>query len=110
MRGDFGSHSVAYGLKDLEFSKLPELTKKRLLRLMARISENSFRRGLQHGKVIRHPLVIEPAKFRFDVSLDKSPSAHGFHTVTAIDRLFTEYGVLSSIGFQRPANFVDGGI
>ena len=110
MEDDFPFYSVAYGLKEHEFSELPESTKKQMLRLMAQISESSFRRGLQHGKEMRHPTVVEVCDLRFMVPLDRSPSAHGFHEVTAVNRLFTEYKVLEQIGFTRPPDFVSGGV
>ena len=48
-KSDFTSDSAAYGLKDQQFAHLSDSDQKKLLRLMARISEKSFRRGFQHG-------------------------------------------------------------
>ena len=102
MRGDFERYSVAHGLKTFEFMGLPEPVLKRLVRLMARISEKSFRRGFQHGKECRDPVVMPPADFRFDTPLDKSPSIHGYPGYSSIERLFMECGVLTSLGFSEP--------
>jgi hypothetical protein len=63
MIGDFIPESVAYGLKCGEFDNLSERDKRRLVKLMARISEASYRRGFQHGTLGRH--TIDVLKFRF---------------------------------------------
>jgi hypothetical protein len=49
MSSDFEARSVAYGLKEGEFENLPPLVRRKLIRLMARIAEQSYRRGFQHG-------------------------------------------------------------
>ena len=46
---DFIDSSVAYGLHHGEFDNLNDDTKRKLIRLMARISEASYRRGFQQG-------------------------------------------------------------
>ena len=101
MRSDFEKYSVAHGLKMHEFMSLPIRLKKRLVRLMARISEKSFRRGFQHGKECKAPVVMPPADFRFDTPLDKSPSIHGYPGYSSIERLFMEFSVLQHIGFHE---------
>jgi hypothetical protein len=109
---DFSARNVAYGLKHREFVELPEWTKRKLVRLMARIAEQSYRRGFQHGTLGLH--CIDPYVLRFERSLDKSPftdvqvprkipawnSSLGH---TAIERLFMECGCLNDIGFWREA-------
>ena len=100
---DFTAMSVANGLRRKEFAALPAATKKKLIRLMARISEASFRRGLQHGAATGgDALPVRPglnlAKYRFLSSLDVSRSPHGKLKHTAVERLQIEYAVLRDIG------------
>ena len=45
----FDSGSVAYKLRHGEFDHLSERDRRRLVRLMARIAEKSYRRGVIHG-------------------------------------------------------------
>jgi hypothetical protein len=86
--GDFIPQSVVYGLKFGEFRQLPMPIKKKLVRLMARIAEKSYRRGFQHGTLGRH--TIDPEEFRSRRSLDKSPFTDGPGGMTAIGRLMAE--------------------
>lgn len=87
---------VARGLHEWEFAALPSSQKMKLLTLMARISESSFRRGLQHGLHFAEkqiPLRTDPWTFRYRATLDKSPciDAKGW-TPTALERLNIEHG------------------
>ena len=52
---DFVATSVAHGLKLGEFEHLSLADKKKLVRLMARIAERSYRRGFQHGTLPQFP-------------------------------------------------------
>ena len=100
----FVENSIAMGFKPHEFSNLETDVKSKLIKLMARISEKSYRRGLQHGSL--GIAIVDPAELRFNVSPDYSP----FTDVadkngnwvndkqSAIDRLKMEYGVLRDIG------------
>ena len=103
--GDFNSRSAAYGLKEGEFDDLDPKVKKRLLKLMSRISEMSYRRGAQHGAfliggVTEGQEYERIAKWRFRSSLDRSVGVDGRKVVTdAMKRLFIEYKCLSRIGF-----------
>jgi hypothetical protein len=99
--------NVAHGLKYGEFQELPKQTKKKLVRLMARVAEQSYRRGFQQGREMpwgRHS--VNPADFRFKRSLDKSPytDTRGRGGHSAIDRLFMECGGLLEIGFSDPTS------
>ena len=95
MAGGLVSHSVVCRLKLGEFRELPTPVKKKLVQLMARISEASYRRGFQHGTLGRHN--IDPQKFRRSQSLDSSPFTDRPGGLTAIERLNVEYG-LSKVG------------
>ena len=103
----FSKNSVAHGIDYGEFAKLSNSSKKKLIALMARISEKSYRRGFQHGKEITRP-VVDPAYFRFEIPIDKSPYTDEFSQAgtwlsnsgsSAIERLEMEYPELSEIGF-----------
>jgi hypothetical protein len=102
MPGDFTSRSVAEGLQIGEFRDLPENVRSKLVRLMARISEASYRRGLQQGGVIKEP-ITPPNELRHEHSLDLSPYTNSLGGSDAITRLFAEYGELHAIGFDEPA-------
>jgi hypothetical protein len=84
------------------FEDLPKATKRRLIKLMARISEKSYRRGLQHG-LCQHAKdcglsEADASYLRHEVSIDRSPwfgypTKHHFgRGTTAIERLDMEYG------------------
>lgn len=102
----FTPQSVAYKLRPGEFDDLSKSTKKKLIKLMARISEKSYRRGFQHGGL--EGRTIDPVKFRFDIDLKYSPwtdvvgkrgewvnSRH-----SSMERLFAEYRVLNQLGLH----------
>ena len=87
---------VASGLCDGEFADITPACRKKLLTFMARISESSFRRGLQHGLYFAEkqiPLRTDPWTFRYRATLDKSPciDSKGW-TPTALERLSIEHG------------------
>jgi hypothetical protein len=100
---------VARGLREGEFADINPACRKKLMALISRISESSFRRGLQHGEYFTlkgRKLWIKTADLRFDVSLDKSPAAddRGFKP-SALERLRYEYGgTLQALGFGEVAN------
>ena len=102
----FDSTSVAYPLALDEFSEIDPSTKKKLLRLMARISEASFRRGFHHGKL--ETTIAYPFHFRYRVSLDKSPYTNVIGKNgkwictdhTSLWRLNLEYAELNDIGLN----------
>ncbi len=97
---------IAKGLHEGEFAALTPPCRKKLLTLMARISESSFRRGLQHGIYFtekKKPLRTDPWTFRYKATLDKSPciDAKGW-TPSALERLYIEHsGPLLNLGFRE---------
>jgi len=103
---DFSKNSVAYPLHEDEFRDIDATTKKKLLRLMARISESSYRRGFQHGGLKWR--TVDPVHLRFEISLDKSPltdvvGKDGKWVCSndkSIDRLEIEFGELCVLGFR----------
>jgi len=102
----FSDHSVVHGLKHGEFLAMDKALKKKLLKIMARISEKSYRRGLQHGSL--GIAVVDPAELRFNVSPDYSPytdivGKNGKwvnNKQSSLDRLLMEYGGLQDIGLS----------
>lgn len=108
---DFIDRSVAFGLKFGEFATLDKSTREKLILLMARISEKSYRRGFQYGKEIDGP-TVDPNKFCFEgPSLDRSPFTDTFHKDgrwahksghSSLERLMIECGELRKIGFEFP--------
>jgi len=101
---DFIESSVAYGLNDGGLSHLSVSDKERLISLMARISERSYRRGFQHG-CIMDPLerVVSPSELRHQWPLGKSPYTDTAEVISSTQRLFVEYPVLQDIGFRDQA-------
>lgn len=100
---EFDKSSVAFGLKRNEFDHLSDQDVKKLIRLIARISESSYRRGFQHGVVeTGGECGMDSWKWRHEKSLDNSPWAmHPPKTTTSIERLMTEHGILDDIGLYR---------
>ena len=102
----FTKFSIADGLEPNEFNFLDDDIKQKLIKLMARISEKSYRRGLQHGSL--GIAIVDPAELRFNVSPDYSPftdvaDKNGNwvnNKESSIDRLKMEYGVLRDIGLD----------
>jgi hypothetical protein len=105
-KSDFVPYSVARGLHWGEFNHLAPADKKKLVRLMARIAEKSYRRGFEHGVVMTDDreswIRDDPGAWRCYADLDLSPWADRPTTTTSICRLFAECGVLSEIGFRDP--------
>ena len=102
----FTEFSIANGLEPNEFYFLDDDIKQKLIKLMARISEKSYRRGLQHGSL--GIAIVDPAELRFNVSPDYSPFTDVVdkdgnwvnNKESSIDRLKMEYGVLRDIGLS----------
>ena len=102
MPTDFVETSVFYGMTQEDgkiFDKLNKGEKKKLMRLIARISEKSFRRGYRHCHAFRESgrPMLDP--YDLDkVSLDKSPlpdhvdvTRRRARTETALEMLHIQY-------------------
>ena len=103
-RSAFTPESVGYPLASGEFAHIDGPTQEKLLRLMARASESSFRRGYHHGGLESRK--ADPEQLRFDVDLDESPRTDvavgekGWRC-TSLKRLMVEHwGVLWELGFR----------
>ena len=100
-------YNLGKGFFDREFDHLDDKTAHKLIVLMARISEKSYRRGFQQGYEGTHPVTVNVADWRFDRSPDKCPSPHGYGTDTAIERLLIEnYRLLSAVALARKGDAI----
>lgn len=87
---DFVNGSSAYGLEYGEFKNLPESTKKKIVKMMARVMERAYRRGVQQAIVMNAgELNRDMYKWRYGVSLNKSIGIDGYKT-TSVERLEME--------------------
>ena len=92
---DFDISSSKFGLSLSEFSHLSDTDKKKLIRLMARIMERAYRRGVHQtlhlfqNNRIDDWILRNPHMYRYSKNLDKSIGLDGFITCS-IDRLMME--------------------
>lgn len=103
---DFTEDSLAHGLKFGEFNDIPNEKISKLIRLMARISEKSYRRGVQQAAMFFIEKdgagIIDSDQsslhdWRYGTSLDESPGLDGYHS-SSLERLFCECHVFDKIG------------
>ncbi|HEY3526787.1 MAG TPA: hypothetical protein VGK47_11355 [Nitrososphaeraceae archaeon] len=105
MKSDFVDSSSKFGLKEHEFCTLNPERKQKLVRLMARIMERAYRRGVQQTLALKEKGTIDewiidnPHSYRYDKSLAISIGLDGF-TSSSIERLFMEEK-LQDIGFDE---------
>ncbi len=86
---------------NLDLSDIKSDDQKKLVKIIARISEASYRRGIQQGhdtiEAVHCIAGKDLHKFRYGVSLDKI-----FFGMTPVDRLYVEYGnSLVDIGLYK---------
>jgi hypothetical protein len=97
--------SVINGVKADTFASLSGWQRRALVKIMARIAERSYRRGVQQGALLareyQERLPKSLAVWRFDISLDRSPWLEGARTEPSTERLFMENGELYELGFSR---------
>lgn len=94
----FNARSVACGLAPDAFAHLSERDQRRLLTLLARVSEASFRRGYQHGVECADYRRIEPYDLRYKRSLAKAPWPDNPRNAAPVeDNLLTQYPVLREL-------------
>lgn len=92
---DFISSSSVYGLKEFEFSDLPDKQKIKLKRLMARIMERAYRRGVQQAITlyqdghIPDSILNDLYSWRYGNDLDESIGIDYYKT-TSVERLDME--------------------
>jgi hypothetical protein len=98
--------TIHRGFYKKEFADLDPAIRKRLLRLMARISESSYRRGFQQGVSAvttgRRVKIRDLAHWRLVTPLDKSVAPHDERTTTSFERLaFKHTCELAELGFEE---------
>jgi hypothetical protein len=94
---------VAKGFRQRRFFDLSDRDKRDLLKLMARVAEQAYRRGVQQGA----GLAGKPSfrgdlwAWRYRPSLDLAPWVDSLTTTTSLDRLDAECGEqLRELGFD----------
>lgn len=96
--------SVIDGLRDEEFEMFPNSTKKKLMKLMSRISEASYRRGVQQALYLPFEHECDHAWRFSDLSKSKGMDKPRFKreaSMTSKQRFDDEYGsALRDIGFS----------
>ena len=91
----YSSDCILEGLDRGHFSDLPIAVKKDMIGLLARVSEKSYRRGVQHGQVFS---VDEVGHWRFG-NLSRSPDAnHPSRVLSVEERLFEQNPEIREIG------------
>jgi hypothetical protein len=94
MTSPFPKGSVGHGFEFDEFADIPPKTTKKLMKLMARIAEQSYRRGFQQALESELPITVDVIwKWRYDPPLDGSPSPFGHNKSTSLERLDIENGI-----------------
>lgn len=98
--------NICKGIK-ISLGHLTDRDKRLIIKLMARASEASYRRGLVHGVyfVKNGELSQDPGRWRYRVSLDRSPhgqSGKGPAWMTSVHRLFCENMQLHRVGLREP--------
>ena len=106
--------ALAKGIRLDLAGKLTERERQALLRFMARMSEASYRRGLQQGKTFadKGAFTADPYVLRFKRSLDASPWGENAKRSpwTARGRLWMEYrDSLNAVGLGAPVCKYCGG-
>lgn len=82
----FSNNSSLYGLKENHFYHLDELDKTLLKRMISRIMERAYRRGVQQSihlyesQFIKDHILNDLYSYRYDNDLDKSPGLCGFNS------------------------------
>ena len=98
-RGGRGGGPVM-GFHDGRFVALSESDKRDVLKLMARVAEQAYRRGAQQGAGLaqRPSFRADLGEWRYGPSLDLSPWVDSPRMTTSLERLDGECGELRRIG------------
>lgn len=85
---------VTKGFRDRRFLSLSERDKQDMLKLMARVAEQAYRRGAQQGAgLARRPWFrADLGQWRYEPSLDLSPWLDSPRMTTSLERLDGECG------------------
>lgn len=102
----FPQWSIGAGFETGAFSHLSPHDRTQLVRLMARVAEQAYRRGAyQSAKLAKCDDNLMPKDiygWRHGLSLDKSPWLDDATVESAIKRLFAECAELPALGFAEP--------
>ena len=86
--------NISHGIKGRPLESLTEKQKRVVLKLLARVSEKSFRRGFQHGQECGKDAIITGHDLRYgkhSKSLDESfEPVMGVRTISSLERLLIE--------------------
>ena len=96
-------NDVTKGFRDGRFLSLSARDKRDVLKLMARIAEQAYRRGAQQGAGLAQRLFFRAdlGEWRYQPSLDLSPWVDSPRMTTSLERLDGECGeVLRRIGLS----------
>lgn len=107
----FPQWSIGAGFETGAFSHLSPHDRTQLVRLMARIAEQAYRRGAyQSAKLAKSDDDLMPKDiygWRHDLPLDKSPWLDDATVEPAIKRLLAECAELPVLGFTAPDALAD---
>ena len=95
---------VAKGFRQRRFFDLSDRDKRDILKLMARVAEQAYRRGVQQGAGLagKSSFRGDLWEWRYRPSLDLSPWVDSPTTTTSLDRLDAECGEqLRGLGFSK---------
>jgi hypothetical protein len=95
---------VAKGFRQRRFFALSERDKRDILKLMARVAEQAYRRGVQQGAGLagKSSFRGDLWEWRYRPSLDLAPWVDSPTTTTSLDRLDTECGEqLRKLGLSK---------
>ena len=104
-------NEVAKGFRQRRFFVLSDRDKRDLLKLMARVAEQAYRRGVQQGAGLAGNSSFRGDlwEWRYRPSLDLSPWVDSPTTTTSLDRLEAECGEqLQEFGFCKNAAMIAG--
>jgi hypothetical protein len=103
-KGGCAVSEVAKGFRQRRFCDLSDRDKRDILKLMARVAEQAYRRGVQQGAgLARKPSFRGDLwEWRYRPSLDLSPWIDRPTTTTSLERLDAECGEpLRELGFVK---------
>lgn len=104
----FMKNSVAHGCEYGEFAHLSEKDKKKLIKIMSKVMERAYRRGVQQALTVPRDRMNQDFfdkdlglyNWRYEKRLSTSEGIDGFKT-KSIERLFMEDPCLIEIGFYQ---------
>lgn len=102
-QASFAPRSIASGFRGGEFDHLSKNDRYELVKLIARIAEQAYRRGAQHGATLAmeapHLLPRDFYSWRHVNDLDRSPSLDSPRVEASVERLFAQCKDLTALGF-----------